>query len=300
MVEDTVFQRIRSGAQLVGAILTGLMGAAFGFAILAFGLYLPIVQWDQARRLEAIIGLVVFTLPLAVFGAAFGIAAIKRPIALWRDRRTPLPAIDGTPIVIARKRPRRLWPTLALSYGFTMTLLLASTKSPEMTAVQYVFVALVILSFLISLQRVWFPARLRWEPVVLDADGIEDRSLGMVKLPWSDVAKISTGLQTAPNGILLKLVKPVRRLPGQGFFATGILPIIDRLLQGRRHLVIRGHGLALHSERTFRLVQAYCRYSEGRAGNGAAASDAVGNNARANPHMTADVRPILSRNSEGR
>jgi hypothetical protein len=246
---------------MFGAALQGLFGLAFGLGIIVFGIYLGIdVAAEQPWPL-AILAVLLFTMPIALFGGLVAYYALRIPLALWRDRRAPLPLIDGTPIVIARKRPRRLWRTLGHGTAIlVMSLILAMKLSEtQLPPLAYLPFGLMLLGILIALIRVWVPPRLYWEPIVLDREGIDDRCLGRAKVGWRDVLKISSGAVGARDGTLLKLTQPPARLSGVSLIDTGFLPLVDRLFQGRRYLVVRTHGLELHNERTFRLIQAYWR-----------------------------------------
>jgi len=246
---------------MFGVVLQALFGIALGLGIIAFAVYVSVDLSHRYSRAMVILSMIFFTIPISLFGAFLSRAALQAAITLWRDRRTPLPAIDGTPIVIARTRPRLIWRTLGQAYCIMITALFAAANAKEMEPLQFGFVALMILSWLLGILQNWFPPRLRWQSIVLDSEGIEDRSTGIGKVPWRDVLNVSMGAQGAPNGVLIKLAEAPRRLPGQGLLATGITPILDRLFQGRRHLVIRSHGLDFHTERTFRLIDAYWRYA---------------------------------------
>jgi hypothetical protein len=263
--DETTLQRLRSGGRMFGAVFQGLFGLAFGLFFIVFGIQLGIAIAAQPWPLAIPAGLLL-ALPIALFGGFIAYHALKIPITLWRDRRTPLPAMDGSPVVIARKQPRRLWRTLG--YGALLVLIpivfVANQGEMELPLLSYLPVAFVTLGLVIVLVRVWFPPRLYWEPIVLDGEGIDDRSLGRGRIPWRDVLDVTIGALASGNGTLLKLTTPPKRLPGVTIVDIGFLPILDRMTQGRRYLIIRTHGLELHNERAFRLIHAYWRTCNGR------------------------------------
>ena len=266
MTDETNLQRVRSGGRMFGAVFQGLFGLVFGLFFIGLGIQLGIAIAARQPWSLAILTVLLGTLPLALFGGFIAYHALKIPIALWRDRRTPLPPRDGAPIVIARHRPRRLWRTLAYGALLVLEPILVLTNLDEMRAPlpTYLPFVFITLGLLIALVRVWFPPRLYWEPIVLDAEGIDDRSLGRGKITWRDVVDVSIGVLGAGNGTLLKLDTPPKQLPGVTLLDIGFLPILDRMTQGRHYLIVRNHGLELHNERVFRLIHAYWRAGHGR------------------------------------
>jgi hypothetical protein len=268
MTDDSSLRGFRSGGRMAGAMLMGAIGLVFGLAIIGVTAYVAIGFLAQGPVPMAAVVYLGITVPIMLLGGFVAFQAMKVPITLWRDRRTPLPVIDGTPIVFARKQPRRLWRSLA--YGAILAIGLFNFL-PKLAQVGklplhvYFPFAFITLALLIALARVWFPPRLYWEPILLDGEGIDDRSLGRGKVPWRNVLEVSIGALGTGNGTLLKLAEPPQRQSGITILDTGFLSLLDRLTQGRRHLLVRKHGLELHHERMFRLIHAYWRHSAGGA-----------------------------------
>jgi hypothetical protein len=248
---------------MFGAALQGLGGIVVGLGMIGFTIHGAIGFFAQRPVPLAAAAYLVVTVLFVLFGGFIAYHNLKVPIVLWRGRRMPLPAIDGTPIVIARKPPRRLWRMLGIGIALGLLAVVLLKKWPQMPDAPLLFyfpLGLFLLGFVVALVRTWFPPRLYWESIVLDSEGIEDRSLGKGKIPWRNVRDVSLGALAAGNGTLLKLAEPPKRLAGVTALDTGFLPLLDRMTQGRRHLLIRTHGLDLHHERLYRLIHAYWRW----------------------------------------
>jgi len=158
-----------------------------GFALLMFRWALDgfSEEADQASAITTFVLALCFAFAFAFGCGVFGVMAVGR-LLRWRK---PVD-LDASELVIPRKKWRRVPFTLAnlvVASGVTILLLAAIGQG---NTVGIVFWLLFLLSAILSIWRIWRnPARTH-APVVLNIEGIEDRSLDRPRIPWRDIAEI--------------------------------------------------------------------------------------------------------------
>jgi hypothetical protein len=171
---------------------------------------------------------------------------------LWREALQPLERIDGSEIVLARKRSNRLLQTVVHLAWLTGWICVVASKWPD-PGVVVLGGVFFILPAVLRLKAMWLPPASDWAPLVIDSTGFEDRSGAYGKIAWSDVTAVDWD-----GAISVKLVEP--RTPVSG--GKWRLEIRPRHMPRKKanEVIIRMHGLP-SAHHAFRLMRAYWRLS---------------------------------------
>jgi len=190
--------------------------------------------------------------PLALF---FWMAATNSQVIMldaWREMLQPLPRINGSEIILLRKRGNRFLPTAFNLVWLTGWICVVASKWPDPWVV-FLGGLFFILPAILRLKAIWLPQANAWAPLVIDAEGFEDRSGTDGKIAWSEVAAVNWN-----GGPVIKLIEPRQRASGRKWR----LEIRPRHMPGKKadEVDVRMHGLP-SAHRAFRLLRAYWRLS---------------------------------------
>jgi hypothetical protein len=237
------------------------------FSLIVCAICIAIATWAIAMGIEDIhrksqTDIAASLIVGGLIAVLFWYGAIKTQANMvdqWRDFRRPLPPIDGSEIVLTRKRANRFLPTvfqIAWLIGWTRAL---ASKWPD--PVVLVFGAFFfIYPAILGLKAIWLPKVNDWASLLIDGEGFEDCSGSSGRIAWTDVVEVSWS-----NGsIAVKMTKPLKisaRPRLREWLARW-----PRRQQNSDVVEVRGHGFRPDSHRAFRLLQAYWRYSKGGLG----------------------------------
>jgi hypothetical protein len=209
------------------------------------------IDYAQGKPLNFLLADWIVGAPIALL---FWIGAINTQIHMidrWREALQPLPPIDGSEIVLERKRANRFVPTVWRVGWLAFWTYVIAEKWPNPGMV--LLGGLFIIPMLLRLKAMWLPKANDWAPLVIGAEGFEDRSGNDGKIIWSDVAAVNW------NGSpVIKLIEPRQRAPGRKWR----LEIRPRHMPGKKadEVDVHMHGLP-SAHRAFRLMRAYWRLS---------------------------------------
>jgi len=234
-------------SRLLGIAMGGAI--AVGVIVLGIDLYRDAPTWLTALSVLIAVG------PIALWGvymASQSLLALSRQIG----RPSDLVDLDAPEIVIPRRRPPRVLPTLGALWFmlFIGGLSLSKFKTDEMELGTLIGTAIVLFFFIsIPTRNLWFIWRLKdsaFAPIVLDAEGLLDRSYrDAPRIAWRDIAAID--LQSGEFTLTGERKKwAVVHAPDRRWFAR---------LRGPRTLrfALNSYGLQPGGDYALSLIRAY-------------------------------------------
>jgi hypothetical protein len=267
---ETPADRRRYVRRLVVMHLVSLIACAVCIAVATWVVHLGIASRGESSSsfLASMIvtGLVAF---FCLRGATNSQAGM---IDYWRDFRRPLPPIDGSEVVLVRKRGNRSWPTLFHFVWLAGWTYFVASKWPDPWAVA-LGGFFVIIPSIMALKALWFPKVNDWAPLVIDGEGFEDRSGSNGRMGWGEVAAVEW--KGGSVAIRLATPQPIVRKGLRDFFAD-----LLGLPQNIETIEVHGHGFRPDHHRAFRILQAYWRYSRQTRSAAAMAAETVTRSAR--------------------
>ena len=177
-------------------LISQLLGIAFGGAIALGIIVFGVTQHRDEPTMLTALSLLIATGPIAGWGLYMASGALLSLVRQFGRRRT-LVDLDAPEIVIRRRRPARVLPTLGGLWFilFVGGLTLSKFKADEIEMGSLIGAAIVLLFFIyIPARNIW--TMWRWKtsafvPLVLDAEGLLDRSIiDKPRIPWRDIADI--------------------------------------------------------------------------------------------------------------
>jgi hypothetical protein len=239
---------------LVGQVVSLIVCALFILA--AMWLIVNGIEFARDQPWNGVVGAWIVCGSSALFCWACAIRSQGIMLDRWREALQPLPRMDGSEIVLERKRGNRfIATTFQLAWLIGWTCIVASKwPDPWVVALGGLF---FILPSILKLKAMWLPRANAWAPLAIDAGGFEDRSGSDGKVAWSDVVDVKWN-----GGVVVKLARPRARVSRSKW---SLQFRVRHMPQPKADEIwVRTHGLA-SAHRVFRLMRAYWRFSQGNS-----------------------------------
>lgn len=162
-------------------------------------------ETDRASAVPAFMMAIAFSFAWAFGAGVFAAIAVGRVLRLGRTVD-----LDASEIIIPRAKWRRVPFTLAYLVAGAIFGILLVGAIDQGNAAGSVFWLVFVLSMILNIWRTWRKSEQTYAPVVLDREGIQDRSTDKPRIPWQDIAEIDNrwGNMTLTRESALRLSPP--------------------------------------------------------------------------------------------